>query len=337
MSSLGDVIHALPAVTDAIDNNPSITFDWVVEESFAAIPALHPGVDRVIPIGLRRWRSAFYRSTSETLAFVRDLRRDRYDLVIDAQGLIKSAVVSKLARGNTAGFDRASAREPFSALAYGQRLKVAKEQHAIDRIRQLFAGALGYEVPDHLPRYGLGVPKGNRVDRVMLLHGTTWNSKHWPVECWVELADRLLAQGYEVVLTHGNAVEEARAGYIASRADGAQVLPRAGLPELAGQLTTCRAVVTVDSGLGHLAVALGLPVVGLYGPTNATMTGLAGDNVLTLATKPLACTPCLRRECQFRPVPNAKSIFPPCFQEITADRVMQVLFELTDGSECPVL
>ena len=142
MSSLGDVIHALPAVSDAYARG--IRFDWVVEESFSAIPERHPAVENVLPIGWRRWRRNLLGSRTELSSFVKKLRAKQYDLILDAQGLLKSAAVLGLSRGNLkAGFSSSTAREGAAAAFYNRKITVATGQHAIDRQRQLFQERLG--------------------------------------------------------------------------------------------------------------------------------------------------------------------------------------------------
>ena len=147
LSSLGDVVHALPAVTDAARACAGLEVHWVVEEGYQAIPALHPAVTRAIPLAIRRWRHRLVGAGGEILASIRQLRMSSYDRVVDSQGLIKSSIVARIGRGPLAGFDRHSARERLAACAYGSGISVPRRQHAIDRQRALFAGALGYAPP----------------------------------------------------------------------------------------------------------------------------------------------------------------------------------------------
>ncbi len=317
-SSLGDLVHTLPAVTDAAAAIPGIAFDWVAEEAFGEIPAAHPAVQRVIPIALRRWRRE--RSCNEIPAFLKALRRERYDLIIDAQGLMfKSALVALLARGPCAGYDRRSARDPWVALTYRRGYAVAREQHAIARIRQLFARALGYRLPEGAPAYGLnpGCRAPTDPPALLLLHGTTWPSKHWPERYWAELIRLALRQGLSVQLPWGSEAERQRAERLAEGQPQVRVLPRMGLAELMPVLRRATGVIGLDSGLSHLAAALAVPGVTIYGATRQELTGVVGVRHRNLvATFP--CAPCLKRHCGYA---GASSVQPACYEQLTPARV----------------
>ncbi len=175
-SSLGDVIHTLPALTDAAHAVPGIRFDWVVEEGFAEIPSWHPAVDQVIPVAIRRWRKNLWQTlkSGEWKAFKQRVRERRYDLVIDAQGLVKSAWLTRLIKAPVAGLDRYSAREGLASRFYDRRLSVAVGQHAVERVRQLFALALAYDLPEGLGQYGLDLKRLQlppTAPYVVFLHG----------------------------------------------------------------------------------------------------------------------------------------------------------------------
>lgn len=357
MSSLGDVVHALPGVTDAARALGSdVTFDWVVEEAFAAIPERHPAVDRVIPVAWRRWRGNLRRHRRALGDFAARLRERHYDVVVDAQGLLKSAAVTALARGRIkAGPSRRSAREGAAALFYGRPVVVPKGDHAVDRQRRLFAGALGYPVPTGIPDYGLAsrtgpgtgqaeAPPANaalrtavgaaaaRADaapRCVLLHGTTWDSKHWPERFWVDLARRATDAGYEPVLPWGDATERDRAGRIAAAAP-ARVLPRTPLGELLDELAGAALVIGVDSGLAHLCAALAVPTAVVYGPTSSALTGCRGARVRNLQAD-FVCSPCLSRVCVYRGPAQTVSglaVEPACFATLPPDEVWRVAAEL---------
>jgi heptosyltransferase-1 len=280
-SSLGDVIHNLPVIADIRAAGGGMAFDWLVEESFAEIPALHPAVARVIPVALRRWRRGLFRAATrrELSALRRTLRAQTYDVVLDTQGLLKSAVLARLARGARHGQDRASAREPLAALFYDQVHHVARGRHAVERNRDLAAQALGYALPQTPPDYGIRAPTeelpgGLAKDGVVCLHGTSRDSKLWPEQYWQELGRALLAGGLTPLLPWGSERERERAGRIAGAVTGMQVLPRLGLRALAAVLAHARAAVGVDSGLTHLAVALGRPTVAIYTDTSPHLTGV---------------------------------------------------------------
>ena len=285
-TSLGDVIHTLPAVTDAATARPGLRFDWVVEEPFAEIPAWHPAVDTVLPVALRRWRKTLWREStrSEWKQFRRELQRGHYDAVIDAQGLLKSAVITRLVQAPRYGLDKDSAREPLASRAYHHAVAVPRDLHAVERTRMLFAAALGYEVPpgrgDYGVRAGLKDCARAPVPSLLFFHGTARAEKLWPEERWVELAALAGASGYTVWLPWGSDAEQARARRIAERADSAEVLPRLDLKGIASLLMEVDGAVAVDTGLGHLAAALDVPTVSLYGPTQVGLIGAYGANQL---------------------------------------------------------
>jgi heptosyltransferase-1 len=298
-SSMGDVIHALPALTDAMRAIPGIRFDWVVEEAFQEIPAWHPAVDRVIPVALRRWRKQPLKAliSGEWGRFKRALRERRYDLVLDSQGLMKSAWLAQKARGPRVGFDKKSAREPLASWFYQKKLSVSPDQHAITRQRELFGAALGYPVPDSAPDSALSIKwePDREHPYVFFLHGTSWPSKEWPEENWIELAKLANADGYQVKLTWGNEREKVRAERIAAASD-AIVLPQMGLREISQELAGANRVVGVDSGFAHLAAAIGVSAITLYGATDPGKTGAQGMTQKNIFID-VYCSPCFSKNC----------------------------------------
>ncbi|WP_237132802.1 lipopolysaccharide heptosyltransferase I [Pseudohongiella sp. O18] len=337
-SSLGDVIHTLPALTDAMRAIPDLQADWVVEEAFAEIPGWHPAVVDVIPVAIRRWRKNWWQSLTggEYRRFRRQLKSQRYDVVIDAQGLVKSALIAWQARGQRVGLDRDSIKEPASSFLYQKRMAVPKGGHAVQRVRQLFAQAMGYSFDPEAIDYGIqpGSPLPASGDRpaLMFLHGTTWQSKHWPLPYWQELARLAVASGYEVRVSWGNLQEQERAEAIADGLTGVTVLDKQSLTGLAQQLQQCQGVVAVDTGLGHLAAALNIPTVSMYGATNPGLSGTFGYHQLHLKAD-LACSPCMRRECSYRGQPlfdttereGEFQVQPPCYRSLAPDMVFSHL------------
>jgi heptosyltransferase-1 len=326
-SSLGDVLHTLPALSDALRALPGARFDWVVEESFAEIPAWHPAVDTVIPVALRRWRGAPFNAlrSDEWSRFRQRLRAEKYDKIVDAQGLLKSAVLTRLARGERHGLDFSSARESWAALAYQQCYPIPKGQHAIVRVRQLFAAALNYSMPDTAPEYGINREQFSQYsadrDYLVFLHGSTWASKRWPLEYWIELAELADRADLAVYLPWGNVSEKNNAQTICAASPNAKLLPKAGLQEMATVLASARAVVGVDSGLAHLAAALGVPAVTLYGATNPDLTGTRGARQAQLRAE-FVCAPCLSRHCTYR---EPSIVKPACYASIRPKQVWQTV------------
>lgn len=284
MSSLGDVIHTLPALSDAARAVPGVCFDWVVEEAFAEIPAWHPAVDRVIPVALRRWRKRpvkSWRGPEWRLARTA-LGRHHYDAVIDAQGLLKSAFIASQVKAPRYGMDRQTVRERLATSVYHHKIHVPRDMHAVERVRLLFARALNYQVPagsgDYGVRGGLQLGGSALPPGLLFFHGTARAEKLWPEPHWVELADLAAGRNLGVWLPWGNEQERARAERLASLAGNMQVLPRLDLLGLAGMLLGVSGAVAVDTGLGHLSAALDVPTVSLYGPTSTRLVGAYGRN-----------------------------------------------------------
>ncbi|MGE8322439.1 MAG: lipopolysaccharide heptosyltransferase I [Pseudomonas sp.] len=337
-SSLGDVIHTLPALTDAAHAIPGIRFDWVVEEGFAEIPGWHPAVDQVIPVAIRRWRKNLWQTikSGEWRAFKRRLRERKYDLVIDAQGLVKSAWLTRYVKAPVAGLDRYSAREGWASRFYDRRLSVATGQHAVERVRQLFAMALAYDLPEGIGNYGLDLDRLQlppAAPYVVFLHGTTWATKHWPEAYWRELAERMGRRKLEVRLPWGNPAEKARAERIAQGLNNCQVLPKLNLVGVARVLAAAKACVAVDTGLGHLAAALDVPTISLFGPTNPGLTGAYGRTQIHQASD-WPCAPCLQKKCTYKPSADdlrrfdLKREWPLCFTRLNPEHVASRLSAL---------
>lgn len=286
---MGDLIHTLPAVTDAKTNLTDLHFDWVAEESFAEIPSWHPGVDRVISVSLRRWRKSLLKTllSGEVGTAIKQIRTSQYDYVIDAQGLLKSALITRFAKGKRCGLDFHSSRESMACLAYQQKFHVSKELHAIERIRMLFSKALGYRYDKQILDYGLNQngfsSLQNSPPYLVFLHGTSRSTKLWPEQQWIALAHLAIKQGYTVYLTWGNESEKLRAEKIAASSDSCQIMPKMSLSEVAGLLSQASGVVGVDTGLAHLAAALAVPAVTIYTDTSPELTGTCGVSQLCLS------------------------------------------------------
>ena len=280
LSSMGDVIHQMPAITDLVRVYPDAVIDWVVEEGFAELPRLHPAIRRVIPVALRRWRkSPFAAATKvEWAKFKTEIRACRYDLILDAQGLIKSAAIARMTCGPVAGFDRSSCREPLASFAYHRSYPIAKNLHAIERNRRLSAAANGYSLQGEMD-YGLKVPLQylawlGDVPYVVLLTATSRADKEWPEAHWLELAQRCIDVGMRPVFPWGNSDEQQRAQRLAAAVPLAIVTPKLSLTDAAMMLAGSRIVVGVDTGLAHLAAAVAVPVIAIFCASEPELTGV---------------------------------------------------------------
>jgi heptosyltransferase-1 len=280
-SSLGDVIHNLPVVTDIASSVPGARIDWIVEESYAALARLHRGVDGVLPVAIRRWRSALFKSDTwrEARAFRERLRANAYDFAIDTQGLFKSAIITKMARGNGYGLGWKASREPLFPF-YHRTFDVSRALHAVERNRCLASLALGYERPARLD-YAIEAPQRTwpwlpQEPYAVLVHGTSAASKLWSEGHWLGLGRALERDGVRSVLPWGSDAERTRSHRLAAAMPGAIVPPRLPLDEVASLLGGARCAAGVDTGLTHLAGALDVPTLGIYIRTDPAATGLYG-------------------------------------------------------------
>lgn len=326
LTSMGDLIHALPALTDASRAIPGITFDWVADKNFSEVASWHPAVHRIIPSRHRYWKKNFWDSlkNGEIQTFIKSLRSEKYDLIVDGQSSIKSAIVSLMARGPRRGMDRHSAREGLAvSLAYQKSYFIDKNQHAIQRLRLLMAKSLNYPCPSSPPDFGIShypfpvlkfeLPKPYLV----FVHNTSWTSKQWPDNYWQQLIVLAAEEGYHVLLPWGSPKEKIRAEKISQGHSNAVVLPFCSLSEQARILQGAAGAICSDTGLGHLAAALGTPAVTLYGPTDPKLIGATGPNQQLLVSS-FACTLCYQRECNYG---NLKQTDPVCFLELTPEKV----------------
>lgn len=282
-SSLGDVVHNLPVVSDLRRHFPDAHIDWLVEENFAAIPALHPGVNRIIPLAVRRWRKhlmegATWRQIRDTRT---QLHEQDYDVVLDTQGLVKSAAFARCAQGEHHGYDVSSIREPLAALAYTHKHAVSKTLHAVERNRTLAASAFSYSI-DTACDYGIEAAPlvatwlPTEQPYVVLLTATSRDDKLWPEAHWIALGHALAAKGLRSVLPGGSPTERERAARIAAAigADVSVAAPPLDIPTLAQLISGARCVVGVDTGLTHLGAALGKPTLAIFCATDPGLTGV---------------------------------------------------------------
>lgn len=328
---MGDVVHTLPALTDAARAFPDLRFDWAVDESFADIPAWHSHIEDVFPVDLRRWRRGLRSGVgrTEVRREIREIRSKRYDAIVDLQGEFKSAFVARLARGKQYGYDGASAREWGAHLFYHRRHSIAKGDHSMARMRRLLAQSLLYSYDDTEIDYGierkrLRPPLPIDSPYVVFIHSTSWQSKNWPEHYWSELADQVTRAGFIIVLPWGNENERERSLRIASTNRNAFVLPELSISEKASIINGAVATVGLDTGLSHIAAALDVPSVTLYGATDPNKCGAIGRNQIRV-TSEFECINCHETDCSF----TKSSFKPACFESVTPEIVWRRLEQLT--------
>ena len=287
-SSMGDVVHALPVVADVLRWNSSAQIDWLVEPPFAALPQMHPGVKRVLPMAWRKWRKHLLQAgTWRAMRGLRQqLRSEPYDLILDLQGLLKSALWARQALGPVAGYDKASLREPLAAWAYQRTAAVSRELHAVQRCRLLAAAHLGYKLPVsgpyNAPDFGLRPPTSSWKPRgayAVLIPNASRPEKLWPERHWVSIGRHLFERGLTPLVLWGRESEQSLAESIAASCDG-DVPPFLKVGEMAGVLAGAQQVVGLDTGFTHLAAALGRPTVGIYCDHEPGLAGITGPGLV---------------------------------------------------------
>lgn len=332
---MGDLMHALPALTDASQAFPGIQFDWVVDEAFAEVPSWHPAVNQVIRSAHRRWKRNLWQAIfgGELKAFYRQLNSQPYDVVLDAQNNLKSAVITGLRKGKAHGLNKDSVREVPAQWAYAYQHSIDKSQHSIARLRHLFAQSLGYPLPDIPPDFGidrsrltqpkLTLPKPYLV----FVHNASWSTKLWPEHHWLELIQLADQAGYHVLLPCGNDEELQRAQRLESSNSAAIALPRLSLSDVGGVLDNAAGAVCCDTGLGHLAGLLDVPAVSFYGSTDYRLIGATGANQhhMIASSKQFHCSPCYNRRCTFE---GKDQEMAECMNAFTPDQIWSELSRL---------
>jgi heptosyltransferase-1 len=281
-SSMGDVVHALPLAADLAAHVPDAQIDWLVEEGFAAIPAMSRHVRQVHRVALRRWRRSPLRSdTWREIAEARaSLRARRYDRVLDVQGLLKSAWMARWTGSPVAGPSSSAARERVASQLYSQPIDVPRTLHAVERCRRIGAAVFGYASGDR-PRFDLSVTASPAVEgaapTAVLLVNASRATKLWAEDRWTELERWLAGRGLRSVLFWATPEEQARAVRLARAMQRGVVAPRSSIESIAATLASAQVVVGLDTGLAHLAAALGRPTVGIYCDYDPSLVGLLGD------------------------------------------------------------
>lgn len=335
LSSMGDLVQTLPALSDGARAFPEIRFDWAVDESFAQVPSWHTHVDRVFASNFRRWSKEPSKaiSSGEFGGFLKALRAQRYDRIVDVQGEWKSAMVARSARGPHYGYDGSSVHEWGAHLLYGNRFAVPKGEHSIRRMRQLLSKALNYSYDENDLGYSIDRSRLIETRRVpepyvVFIHSTSWSSKNWPEHYWRDLALRVVRNGLRVVLPWGSEDERERSERISAGDERILVLPQLSISEKASIISRAVATVGLDTGLSHIAAALEVPSISLYGATDPALVGATGRNQIHLASH-FECVRCHQVNCTYDGPAEFK---PACFVEVRPDLVWESLEKVLQKS-----
>lgn len=283
VTSLGDIVHAQPLVADLRRKFPGVRIDWAADAAFAEVLRWNSGIDRVLCAPLRRFKSQRgLIDLKQIAASISELRRVKYDAVVDVHGVYKSAIISFLARARARyGYRSVDLGERGAAFAYSRRFARPRERNAWDGLRESVGEAFGYSI-DTPPQFGLKVPVPSVVPDAagqgpfaMLFHATSCDEKKWPVEHWHRVGQYLHEQGLRAVLPWGSETEHAEALDIAGRIPGALVLPRLSVREVAQHIDLASLVVGTDTGFVHLASALHKPTVMIFTATSRRHFGVS--------------------------------------------------------------
>jgi len=327
---MGDLVHTLPAVTDAKNARTDLVIDWVVDEAFADVPRMHPGVDNVIVSTLRSAGGA-----SRLPQFLRELRKEKYDRIVDLQGIFKSSMTAALARGPKAGYASANIHEWGAQVFYSDKFEVQPGQHSLQRMRELLALALDYEYDRNAVDYGVSrlllpeIEINLREPYLVFVHSTSWPSKNWPLDHCRQLITLARAAGYSIVLPWGSDAERLRSVDIAGGHSGVTVLPQMSIAQKAAIIAEASCTIGLDTGLSHIAAAFGVPSVTLYGPTNPSQVGATGANQTQLVPE-FRCLYCHRETCRLDGVERE---LPQCLDRVTAKEVWALMEERLAGAE----
>ena len=283
---MGDLMHALPALTEAKEHIEDISFDWVVDTNFASVPSWHPSVDKIITTDHRNWKKQLFSKNSRKSlrGVINQINDNNYDLVVDMQNNLKSAFISYLCKHDVVGLDSKSAREYPAHLAYSKRINVDKKLHAIERQKKLLGDALGYEYEQGPINYGASFnafikPNITLPDKYfVLVQNASWITKQWSIGNWQQLILYLEDKGIVMLLPSGNLEELEKAKEICSVSEKAQAIDLMPLDEIAYMIQHADFCVCSDTGLAHLSALTGTPSITLYGPTKTSLIGTMGIN-----------------------------------------------------------
>lgn len=338
-SSLGDIIHALPVLSYLRQISPVAAIDWVVDEAFRDLVSDNPLIERVLTVAFRRWKKTplATQTRHELMAFVKDLRQQHYDLVFDLQGNSKSGLVCRLARAERKiGFSREHLQERLNLLFTTEQVSFKEtDRNAVQRYLRVVSSPFAVSTDNWQPRSDIATSAADEAvadaalsrsgsPQILLHTGTTWQTKLWYEDGWLELGQQLLQQYPSAILlfSWGNDEEKERAERLVCQlGERALLLPPVSLKQFAAVLKRCDLVVGCDTGPVHLAAAVGTPTVSFYRCTDGQRNGPYGAHHAVIQS-PLPCTVCMRKQCDQDDVCR-RSITPAAFLEATERLLLQ--------------
>ena len=327
---MGDIAHTFPAVCELKKNINNIEIDWVVEQSFYDLVKLNKNINQVISIDTRKWRKNWFKNINNIFKFIKNLRAKKYDYVIDAQGLYKSLIITKLAKVTDKkkfGYDQNSIRGKYLSWLYNQKVSVSKDQHAIYRIQELFGKVFGYQViKKGSPEYGLEKESFINNKTIMFIPNTTWESKKLPINIWIELGKLLLKENYKIIINSGNDLEYKDAIYIKEHFENNEnikILKSENLAEKINIIKNCNSIITVDTGLAHISAAFDKKTIAIYGATSAKLTGVKGEDcfIFNPNNAVYECSPCFKKECLFKNPKEHKK----CYSNLSSKQLFSLV------------
>lgn len=290
---MGDLMHALPALTEAKENIQDISFDWVVDKNFSSVPSWHPLVNNIITTDHRNWKKHLFskQSRDSLKSSINQINSGNYDLVVDMQNNLKSAFISYLTKHDVVGMDAKSAREYPAHLSYSRKINIKKELHAIQRQKKLLGEALGYTSDENKVDYGVSYndftkPNINLPNKYcVLVQNASWVTKQWSVQNWQDLIKYLDEKNIPMLLPSGNLNEYERAKEICSISNKAEAIEIMPLNEIAYIIKNAEFCICSDTGLAHLSALTGTPSITLYGPTKTSLIGTYGKSQIHIVGK----------------------------------------------------
>ena len=273
LSAMGDIIHAMVALQYIKKSDPSLKIDWVVEQAFVNILKGNPDIDTILPINLKSIKTdkkAFF----SQIKLVKEYAKNNYDLVIDAQGLLKSALTAKFLGKNRAGFSKKSIREGLASYFYYHKVHIDYDANTIDRNVKVISEPLGIQITSQMIQdkapflfySDSDVLKylDDQKKNIIFVIGSTWESRNYPKEKFAKLADALKEK---ILIVWGNSEEKERAEWIAKQSQYAHVLPQIDLNALKAIIGNADLLIGNDTGPTHMAWGMNVPSITLFGPT----------------------------------------------------------------------